>query len=249
MGPLASLSPIPQHCVAPSSQCVTPTPTLPSSALKRTEGAITPTDTGDAKRQRRQATPSVAKRPTIARPSQPPDHPPPDGPDTGNLEAHHAEVPLRPQCTKVSELWAGILSISLSLILMASPLHNIEMLAYSELSEQKRTFNRHMVPDALDIGAYHPDIATQLAGSDVVYTGFQCEPYTISGLQLEEKDRRAIQCPQTTAVIKAVLPHLAMFENVSEFYNNDYRHGVFTKARDDLKDTMHSHDPLIFYDS
>ena len=139
--------------------------------------------------------------------------------------------------------------MSLSLILMASPRHSIEMLAYSELSDQKRAFNRHMAPDALDIGAYHPDIATQLAGSDVVYAGFQCEPYTISGLQLEEKDRRAIQCPQTTAVIKAVLPHIAVFENVSEFYNNDYRHGVFTKARHDLRDTMHSHDPLIFYDS
>ena len=46
-----------------------------------------------------------------------------------------------------------------------------------------------------------------------------------------------------------MLPHLAVFKSVSEFYNNDYRHGVFTKARDDLRDTMHSHDPLIFYDS
>ena len=88
-----------------------------------------------------------------------------------------------------------------------------------------------------------------MAGPQVLYTGFSCEPYTKSGLQRCNKDPRVIQAPQTTVAMQIIKPRLAVWGNVTQFFTDDPVHQVYSTAVIAMSQQMHAYPPIMFYDT
>ena len=169
--------------------------------------------------------------PPIPRPILVPPPPPPDS------------------STSVGEMWSGTLQLSLGLVDLSTPAHIIQVAAYSEKCELKRAYCRLLAPAAKDLGPYSEDTASQLAGVDVLFAGFHCEPFINCGLQRRAADPRAESVMQTAHAQRLVHPHLAVWENVVEFFNDVHLHGMLTKATEHLRPSMHLYPVLFLYDS
>ena len=136
--------------------------------------------------------------------------------------------------TTVSELWSGVLSMSHALQQQQSDFHDIQVQAYSELCLLKRSYAKLIAPQAQDCGPYddhsQDNIHSSMAGTDVLFAGFQCQPYLKCGLQLRAGDSRSIQPMQTANAVLAILPHISVWENPAEFFNDDHIHQVYSTA-------------------
>ena len=151
--------------------------------------------------------------------------------------------------TKIVEMWSGVLSLSLGLTDLSSQQHDVSLLAFSEKCELKRAYSRLLSPGAIDIGAFSEDMHAAMHGADVLFAGFHCEPYLKCGLQKREADPRSDSVLQTVRVQAALNLHLAVWENVCEFFKDDCIHGLLTEAAVQLEGRMVMHPVLFVYDT
>ena len=150
--------------------------------------------------------------------------------------------------TVVSELWAGTLSFFTAMEKLASPVHTVKLQAYSESDPVRRKYSQLVAPSAVDVGPYSTSIHEHMAGSDVLTAGFECAPYVKCGKQLLNKDPRSEQVQQTVECMLDVAPHISAWENADEFFELDWKHHLYTNAKQSLSSVLHPYPPIQLCD-
>ena len=150
-------------------------------------------------------------------------------------------------------MWAGTGSLSSEMHQHSSPLHQVSLAIFSEIVDIKRQYIQREHPDAIDFGAYSPEtraaFSAAASGADVIFVSFECEPYIDCGKQRRHKDSRSVQVNHTTDAMLDIDPHLALWEQVQEFFRDDPIHGKWTEAQRALAEAMHAYPVQVINDT
>ena len=109
-----------------------------------------------------------------------------------------------------------------------------EVVWYSELDKHPSTLLSERYPGVQNIGDLTSVDWSALPPIDVLTGGYPCQPFSVAGNQLGERDPRHLW-PYIREAIRVLRPRLAFFENVS----NHRKLGFGTVLRDCAEDGLH----------
>ena len=128
-----------------------------------------------------------------------------------------------------AEMWAGTCPYLVAISSMAPAGCDFHPILFSEKQSDARAYAAVMLPQALDFGAYAPNIVTATESPDFVAVTPECAPYLKCGQQKMQHDPRSEQIMQSAEAIKTWSPKLMILEEAPEFFDNDHVHGLFTE--------------------